>query len=108
MRRYMGAALVIAVLVGVPVAVAVVATSRPSQPAGPLSAQPFVGPTLAYTHSTADRCAWTHHHADLACMLKDGERCTVEIQRQTDVCLSTSVHVRGEDPLGYGAPAPSP
>jgi hypothetical protein len=106
MRRHMGAALVIAVLVGVPLGVAIVATSRPSPPAGRLSAQPFVQPTLAYTHSAAVRCGWAHHHADLACTLKDGERCMVEIQQQTDVCGSTSVTVRGEQLLGYGAPAP--
>jgi hypothetical protein len=91
-------------LVVVPIGVGAYATAQPAA-SHRLADEPFVRPYLGWVSSTVVACRWTHRHADVRCLLADGERCTVEIGRQQMACATARVSVSSAPAIGYGAPS---
>jgi len=105
MRRFTASLVAAVVLVVVPVGVGALATAQPAAPHR-LADEPFVRPYLGWVSSPAVACTWTHRHADVRCLTANGQRCTVEIQRQKVVCGITQT-VSSAPIIGYGAPSPT-
>jgi hypothetical protein len=104
MRRTVELGLVLAVLVGLPLGVALVARSAPAVVSPDPSALPFVKHVLAVSRLTPTRCGWTQNHTVVHCDLKGGGSCDFQPHAGTGNCSTldgeTTFLIIGSDSRG--------
>ena len=105
MRPTVELGLVLAVLVALPLAVALVARSAPPVVSPQPPAMAFVKPMLAFSRLTPTRCGWTQNRTVIHCDLKGGGSCDFRPRAGAGACSGPSpemdLHIRfGSDSRG--------